>query len=283
MGPLMYHLVGGTGRTATTFIAAALNELDGIVGCHEGYVGSNHEATPALPLVNLENNQAYQDPGFAERVIVDKRSPQQLAAVFERYSAGTIVDVAYYNATIATALLAAYPSSRMVVVIRDAEAFVRSATQVDGEDHMPVGWPDPNKELSAREKFIAFGRIRPRRGSAEYACWKDWSAISRNIWLWRETNLCLLDAKTAYPDRVTLIDFSLLRQDRDEFWRQLLAGLDIPVDPGRIDHNCVHRFHNRKPDGKQVGAAKTWSEAERAQLDEAVTTIRSAWDQWRIQ
>lgn len=283
IGERMYHIVGGTGRTATTFIAAVLNELDGVVACHEGYIGSDHDATAALPLVNLENNRAYQDPLFAERVIRDKRSPEQLRAVADRFAARTIVDVAYYNATIAAAILAAYPSTRLVAVIRDAEAFVRSSTQVDGEDEMPVGWPDPDKKLSAREKFIAFGRIRPRKCSDEHRYWEDWSAISRNIWLWRETNLCLLDVKASYPDRVELIDFELLQHDRDEFWRQLLAGLDLSAGPEQINHALAKKFHNRKPEGKQVGPRESWLDTERAQLDEAVRTIRSVWDQWRTQ
>ena len=273
----MFHIIASTGRTATTFIAAVLNEIPGITACHEGYVGSDHEAEPLLPLINLENNLAYQKPETAGETVRQKRSKDAIADALVRCSSQTLVDVAYYNPTIAAALLDQHPELRMVGIIREPEGFVISATQMEGEDLLPVGWPDPAKELTDREKFIGFGRIRPRRGSEEANQWKDWSAIRRNVWLWRETNRLLAEAREKFPDRVTLIDFRLLKSHPDRFWERTFSGFAFRPKQ-KINHHLVKEFRNRKPGGAQIGPAETWTPDERAALELARAEYSGFWD-----
>lgn len=272
----MFHIVASTGRTATTSIAAVLNEMDGVTACHEGYIGSDHDAEHLLPLINLENNFAYQKPEEAEVIVADKRSERAIAEALEKTGASVLVDVAYYNPTICAALLRLHPAMRMVGIIREPEGFVISATQVEGEDTLPVGWPDPAKPLTDREKFIGFGRIRPRRSSPEWAEWKDWSAIRRNIWLWRETNRLLVEAKVEFPDRVTLIDFALLGDASGNFWERISAGLALSSKP-IVNHDTLNKFRNRKDGGIQIGKAESWTTDEREALAQADAEFRGFW------
>ncbi len=271
-----FHIIASTGRTATTFLAAALDTIDGVVACHEGYGGADKQADPILPLINLENALAYQDPQNAQRVVSEKRSPEVVESAARDAGAQILVDVAYYNPTICSAILELHPSARMVGIIRDAESFVRSATQVEGEDLLPVGWPDPAKALTDREKFIGFGRIRPPRRSAEGAGWKDWSAVRRNIWLWRETNLLLIAARDRFPDRVALIDFRQLKEQPEAFWLCIATTLNLPSVP-MVSEILTTSFANRKSTGYQIGPAADWTGAERAFLGEAQALVEEHW------
>jgi hypothetical protein len=271
---MRFHIVASTGRTATTYIAAVLNRVPGVVACHEGYVGSDKASTPLLPLVNLENAQAYRDPAHAAATVADKRDSAVLAGAIESAGAQTLVDVAYYNAMIGGAILAAHPASRMVAIVRDCEPFVRSSTAIEGEDLLPVGWPAPDKPLTPRERFIGMGRIKPRPGSAEAAEWPGWSATMRNIWLWRETNLALAGYRQTFGDRVAVIRFELLSTDPPEFWARLAAHIGVPP-PSSLDDAANGKFTNKKASGYQIGASDTWADCERNFLRVAVDEVES--------
>lgn len=273
---MAFHIIASTGRTATTFLAAALDTIHGVVACHEGYAGADKADDPLLPLINLENNVAYQSPEQAVSIVEAKRNEQVIADAMSRAECRVLLDVAYYNPTIAAALLDLHRDCRMLGIIRDCESFVRSATQMEGEDLLPVGWPDREKPLTDREKFIGFGRIRPRRGSEDAARWKEWSAIARNIWLWRETNLLLLGARDRFPDRVTLIDFALLKADPDRFWGDVTGHFNLPHLP-EISPKLTTSFVNTKATGYQVGPASGWTDQERSFLEEAEAAVRKRW------
>ena len=276
---MAFHFIASTGRTATTFIAAALDTIDGVAACHEGYRGSEHGDEPLLPLINLENALAFQKPESAAGVVSEKRSAKVVAAALEEAGAQVLVDVAYYNPTLATALLGEHENAAMVGIIRDCEKFVRSATQMEGEDDLPVGWPDPAKPLTDRERFISMGRIRPPRGSGEAASWKEWSAIRRNIWLWQATNDLILDAAESAPERSTILDFAMLKDDPDRFWGEIARTLRLPGVPV-LSNSLTDRFVNRKKTGYQVGPAEEWSAEERSALAAASAAIEGRMKRW---
>lgn len=273
---VQFDFVASTGRTATTFIASALNGFDGVAACHEGYLDGDKAAEPLLPLINLENAQAFTSPGAAQDAVAGKRSAEILAAAADAAGAARLIDVAYYNATLAHALLSAHPSARMLGLIRNCASFVRSATTLEGEDPLPVGWPDPAKTMSEREIFIEMGRIRPPRGSAAKSAWKDWSAVRRNVWLWEETNLLLCAAKEAYGARVSLVRFETFARDPASFWAHTARFFDLRSlkAEGRADRV------NKKPAGYQVGPVNTWAEGEQAAAHTSQTLIdeRASYD-----
>jgi len=269
---MTFDLVASTGRTATTFLASALNDLDDVCACHEGYAGSDKALDPLLPLINLENAQSYALPAAAARVVAAKRSPEVLTAAMAENGASRLIDLAYYNATLASALLRHHPDSRMIGIIRGCESFVRSATTLEGEDPLPVGWPDPAKPMTDREKFISMGRIRPRKGSPAKADWERWSAIRRNIWLWYETNLMLLAAQEEFPERVRLCRFETFKMAPRSFWVVVadLFDLKVVAEGPKTDHGHAR---NEKPAGYQVGPKSDWTIAEQTALERAQTII----------
>ena len=269
---MAFHFIASTGRTATTYIAAALNALPGVVACHEGYAGSDKDAEPLLPLINLENARAYQLPSSAEATVAEKRSPEIIADALAQSGAETLIDIAYYNPMFASAMLAAHPQAKMIGIIRDCESFVRSSTTLEGEDPMPVGWADPAKPLTRREEFIALGRIKPRRKTDDKAAWDGWSAIQRNIWLWRETNLRLIEAQSTFPERVLILPFERLKQDPQHFWDAIASHLDLPEISEKAHHG-KGKFTNTKAFGYQIEAAAAWSADERQLLHESVEQV----------
>ena len=272
---MKFDIIASTGRTATTYIATALSALPGVAAMHEGYCGADKDADPLLPLINLQNAAAFASPRAAEQTVGDLRNRHVLEDARKASGASHLIDVAYYNATIGPEILAQHPQSRMIGIIRDCEEFVRSSTTLQGEDPLPVGWPDAAKPLSDREKFIAMGRIRPARGSAEKALWADWSAIRRNIWLWRETNLRLCQAKATFGPRVALVDFRTFQTDEHRFWDLCATFLGVPAVP-QVAGNRSGKARNKKPFGYQIGPCDTWSAEEQAALSEARTTIKEA-------
>ncbi len=256
-----FDFVASTGRTATTYIATSLDTIDGIAACHEGYRGSDKDSDPVLPQINLENAQAYNSDAAASQVVNEKRSASEIKAALALTGQQRLIDVAYYNSMIGMELLQQLPDCRMIGIIRDCESFVRSCTTMTAEDPLPVGWPDPEKELTAREKFIGMGRIRPRRGSEEKAEWQGWSAIRRNIWLWQETNLRLCEAKSVFPDRVSLVRFDTFQNNPEKFWKHLASSFQLPSTPS-VAGSATTKAVNKKPFGYQVGPAEDWSPDE---------------------
>lgn len=269
---MSFHIIASTGRTATTYIAATLDALDGVAACHEGYRGSDKDSEPLMPLINLENARAYQIRSSVADVVAKKRSPKIVAEALAVAGENHLVDVAYYNPTIAEGLLEAHGEARMIGIIRKCEDFVRSATTLEGEDPLPVGWPEPTKPMSSREQFIALGRIKPRRGTDEAASWKGWSAIMRNIWLWRETNLMLAEAKNRFGDRVKMLSFSTFKEEPQAFWDTLTDHFRLPKIVAEMREG-KEIFTNKKAFGYQIGAAPSWTEEEQQFLIASVEQV----------
>lgn len=267
--------IGSTGRTATTFIAAVLNKLPGVLACHEGYPGSNKDQAPLIPLINLENRQAYLNPAAADDIVKSKRNIDLIKRLSPGDNFGLFIDVAYYNSMLAIALLKAHAQAKFIGIIRDCESFVRSATAMQGEDPLPVGWANSKKTLSPREKFISMGRIAPRPHTIEKGRWNDMSAIEKNIWLWRETNQVLIDASRAFPDRVALMRFELINIDKGTVFFSRIAD-HLGIDQDDMKQAVFARdekFQNKKPQGYQVAEARDWSALERQYLKDSVENI----------
>ncbi|MEM8686927.1 MAG: hypothetical protein AAGF81_06345 [Pseudomonadota bacterium] len=277
--PVQFDFVASTGRTATTFLASALNGFCGVAACHEGYLDGDKGQDALLPLINLENAQAFTSPGAAAQAVADKRSRQVIADAAQVAGAERLVDVAYYNSTLAHALLNAHPSARMLGVIRNCASFVRSATTITGEDPLPVGWADPDKPMSQREMFIEMGRIRPARQSAAKAEWKGWGAVRRNVWLWEETNLLLCAAKDAFPGRVSLVRFETFAREPAAFWAHTSAFFQLPEASAGVPAGRAEAV-NKKPAGYQIGPQESWAPADQAaaQKSQHVINERALYD-----
>lgn len=258
------HLVASTGRTATSFLAALFDQLPGVAACHEGHRGD--DAGPdLLPLINLENFQVYKDATRGPAVVAHKRSADVIAAAAASAGVAVVLDVAYYNAILGEAILAAHPTARMVGIVRDAASFVRSATWLAGEDPMPVGWPALDKPLSNRERFIGMGRLRPTAGE-DLAAWPSWSAIERNLWLWRATNARLLAAAERFPDRVTILDFGAFKASPLGFARRGVRGAGARR-PRRRRPRCGARRRRRAGPGAGQRACGRLPDCRRGALD----------------
>lgn len=273
----MIGIIGSTGRTATTFLADVYNQLENTVASHEGYEGSEKQQNPILPLINLENLTAYQHRDKAIAIAKEKRSSKIFDMTRREFNARHIIDVAYYNAIFASAILQINPSAKFAGIIRDCENFVRSSTTIEGEDLLPVGWPPAEKPLTQREKFISFGRIRPARDSEDGESWKKWSAIEKNIWLWKESNIRILETTEKYPERAKIYDFSDIKLDGEQNLLSKIAqhfGLPIEQLPNAIK-NAKSASENKKQQGYQIGSSDAWSKSEQLALKRASEFIRA--------
>jgi len=254
-----FAFAASTGRTATMFVASALNRLPRVTAYHEGHT-PDEQRTPVLPLINLQNRQAWSTTGHAQQVVHERRSRATLQSAAG--DARLLVDVAFYNAPIMAQLAAQFPTAPMLPIVRRCEGFVRSATIMEGEDLQPAGWPDPAKELTAREQFIELGRLRPQKATADADRWSDWSAIQRNIWLWHHVNRFLLDCARQLP-QASILRFEDLQHAPEEFWNACLIALDLAT--GENLASCVGRSSARvnARSSYQIGPLESWSADEK--------------------
>ena len=245
------------------FVAATLNTLPNVTATHEGHVIGD-QPSPKLPLINLHNRRAWHDPEYATRTAAALRSKETLADAAG--DASVFVDIAFNNAPFMEALSKQHPKSQFLAIFRRCEGFVRSATIVTGEDPQPAGWPDRNKPLTDREKFIGLGRLKPAKGSEDHACWNEWSAIQRNIWLWSRVNSHLLGFVNGGKARTKLL-FEDLVTDPGLFWGMFLTsiGENTPVNLGRCVEMSTRKTNQRT--AYQIGPVAEWSEAECALYD----------------
>ncbi|MBM3730815.1 MAG: sulfotransferase [Actinobacteria bacterium] len=274
----MFLAIASTGRTATSYIAEALNKVPGIAALHEGHLG-NDAGPDVLPMVNLDNFQCFKSASRAAEVVAAKRSTAVLDVARSELGVALLVDVAYYNSVLLDEILTQAPDAHGAIIMRDCESFVRSATWFTGTDPMPVGWPEPAKELDARERFIGMGRLRPHTGP-DVDAWPAWGGIERNIWLWRTTNTVLCDARERHPGRVHHIDFADFTRNPTAVLASLLATIGCPLGEsatGELERALVEaRSHqNERMGGYQAGPADTWTAGQRRLLAEAQMAIES--------
>lgn len=250
--------VASTGRTATMFLATTLNSLPEVYGLHEGHEPGN-PPTPRLPLINIQNREAWYDPAFAKQTVAKSRDVATISRAAGQ--AEVLVDVAFYNAPILMSLAEEHPDAALFVIFRRCETFVRSATIVSGEDRQPAGWPDRSKPLTDREKFISLGRLKPKPNSKEDAHWSEWSAIQRNIWLWHTVNSHLLNVANNRANCQTLF-YEDLVDDPVKFWTEFLHGLTLG-SASNIDH-CKARSAMKinQRTSYQVGEIGSWGDDE---------------------
>jgi hypothetical protein len=280
MTPNNLLFIGSTGRTATTFVAASLNRLPEMLACHEGHgFDKNKKNDPLIPLINIESRLVYEKKISGLNLVNDKRSFQVLSAVLKKYKKLIFCDVGYYNSVLGSYLIKIHKSAKFVGIIRDCKSFVRSATCISGEDKLPVGWPANTKPLSSREKFIKLGRLRPRSSDPYNKVWKNFTAISKNIWLWRETNMLLMDTKKRYPRRSLLISFETLSKQPDLFWAKMqkfLPSIDLST---LMSKNQVFNLNikNKKKGGYQIPAFEHWSNDEKKFANIAQKEIDLIW------
>jgi hypothetical protein len=280
----MFLAIASTGRTATSYIAEALNRVDHIAALHEGHLG-NDQGRDMLPMVNLDNFQCFKSAQRAHAVVADKRNVHVLGAAERELGVDLLVDVAYYNSVLLDQILAQVPTAHGAIIVRDCESFVRSATWFAGTDPMPVGWPDPAKTLDARERFIGLGRLRPFEGPDADA-WSAWGAVERNIWLWRTTNRLLCDAWEHHPDRVHFIGFKEFTSDPAGVLEALLDTIGSPLEVARRDQLEralveARMRQNERHGGYQVGTSEAWTAVQRQLLAEAETEIASRVEKMR--
>ena len=247
-----------TGRTATMFLATCLNRLTDVVGLHEGHL-PGERPLPRLPLINVHNRRAWHDPKYAARLVAEMRDVATLSAAAKQ--ARMLVDVAFYNAPLLTAIAERHSDASLFVIFRRCEGFVRSATVISGEDLQPAGWPDRAKPLTEREKFISLGRLKPRTGHEDHVSWSDWSAIQRNIWLWTTVNKHLHRFADANTNCHRLF-FENLVEGPDAFWTDFLQKLGL-FSPSTLS-KCIEfsRSKVNQRQSYQIGSISSWNAKE---------------------
>jgi hypothetical protein len=255
-----FAFFASTGRTATMFVAKTLNSLPDIFATHEGHVITENKS-PALPLLNFHNRKAWYEPDYAARTAAKMRSKDILLKAAGDTS--VFVDIAFNNAPFMDALATQHPSANFLAIFRRCEGFVRSATITAGEDTQPAGWPDRNKPLTDREKFVELGRLKPLRTGAFGDSWDGWSAIQRNIWLWTTVNSNLFDFIQKI-DAARGLYFEDLVNEPMTFWGMCLGaiGQNSPTNLERCVALSARKTNQRAT--YQVGPVATWSEAEYA-------------------
>ena len=231
-------------------------------------------------MINIESRLVYEKKISGLNLVNEKRGIQILSAALKKYKKIIFCDVAYYNSVLGDHLIKIHKNAKFIGIIRDCKSFVRSATCISGEDKLPVGWPKDTKPLSSREKFIKLGRLRPISSDPYNEEWKKFTAISKNIWLWRETNMLLMGIKKHYPSRSLLISYETLSKYPDLFWAKIQKFLPSIDLTSLISKNQIvdQNIKNKKKGGYQIPAFEQWSKDEKRFADLAQKEIDLIWN-----
>ena len=199
----------GSGRYGTMLLTNLLNSEKDTLCLHEGKVRNVEESgEQILEYLTLQNRMVYHDPSKAFEVLGKTRN--NISDILRSKDLDRIGDIAYFYAPFVHAIPEKFPNSKLIVVVRDGIEFVRSAITNEIPDPTPVGWLD-RKPINKLEKFISLGRLKHHSTNPIYNEWDSLSEISKNAWLWSETNKIIFQGiKSWTPDHVLVVRFEEL-------------------------------------------------------------------------
>jgi len=127
------------------------------------------------------------------------------------------------------------PASRFIHLVREPQAFVRSAMRRNWyQGAMYDDW-----------------RILPRAGTAEAGKWGEWSAFEKNIWLWQETNRCIREFCDGLGNKRYLRIYSEDFFGGDfEIIRKIFAFLGLTLPRKRRIEKVMSRKLNKQRKGE---------------------------------
>lgn len=232
----------GSGRVASMSLANALNTENRALCLHEGKVRDLEEAgEQVLPFLTLQNRRAYEFPEEAEGLFQQARGGMMEIGTARDLS--HFGDIAYNYSPFIICIAKSFPSAKVIFQIRDCLGFLISSTSLNAVDETPVGWPPADKPQSKVERFVALGRLQPRKGTEEAELWSSWSYLAKNIWLWAETNRLILDA----VDRLPALQVYRMRFER--FQADALAEYQAVRDfiglEGQLPPDAIRRLTER--------------------------------------
>lgn len=224
----MLFFGAGTGRCGTMALANALNAEPGGTCLHEGQIRRGVEAGEQwLPFLTLQNVLAYHEPERALDLFREARA--DMDQVRRQRGCEFLGDVAYNYPPFLSVIPRVFPAAKLIVVYRDGRHFVRSAYTDAVPDPMPVGWLDPERELSRRERYVALGRLRPRNSDEEGSAWEQTPPFERNAWLWAETNRLVHAGRGAWPtEQVLEVRFEAFFADPLAGYARVRDFLELP-------------------------------------------------------
>jgi len=200
-----------TGRTGTMTIARLLNLAP------EAYV--YHEPDLVLfPLGKLAYQSENQYKDYIKEVFLAAR---RILFKHSLCCGRGYGDAGNYNAFLGPIIADALPCSKFIHLIRLPTAFVRSA--------MRRKW---YQDATRYDRW----RIEPRENTKEAEKWDEWSALEKNIWLWKETNRYIRQFGEGISEErfLRVRSENLFRNDKDTINTIFdFLGLTLPK-PGKI-------------------------------------------------
>lgn len=234
----------GSGRCGTMAISNYLNTETGVTCLHEGKIRDMEEAGDQwLPFLTLQNFAAYKNPAQALPILQKTRS--MMPDLLKKHRLTALGDIAYNYAPFVGVIPQLFPKAKLLVMFRNGKNFVRSAYTKEAPDPTPVGWLD-DRELSAMERYIALGRLRPTEDndSIDPETWQEMTPLEKNAWLWSETNRLILQGLEQWnPKNVLRIKFEEFFSNPVSGYEQIRAFLQLP---GKIPQKA-QRLLNERP------------------------------------
>lgn len=249
----------GAGRCGTMTLANLINAEEGIAALHEGKF--RHRETPGdqwLPFLTLQNLRTYHDPETAISTLESMRSAQ-VAEIIKTHNLKALGDIAYNYAPFVAAIPRVFPDAKLIYIHRDGRDFVRSVLTDEVPDPTPVGWLD-RKPSDKVERYISLGRLRPRPTDPLNKTWSELSAISKNAWLWSETNRLILDGLEDWnPDNLLTLRFSEFFSNLETKYNVVREFLGITkAKPPQLEELMCRPINSRRR--RMLPAKEEWTD-----------------------
>ncbi len=249
-----YAFVVSTGRCGTTLLGILLNMANNVLALNEGQIrGEDLQGEQCLKAMTLQNLQAYKNPSTAEAILKQARF-EQIPLLLKKKQKTYYIEIAYYLAPFTAALWKVFPNSKLVFLYRDGRDFVQSVYTNQVPDPMPVGYIN-DRELTAVERFVAMGRLRPLERSVFFKQWSLMSPFQKNAWLWNETNRIILKQMKFWPKEL-VFSIKMERLLQPEALHNLLQFLEIDD----IEYGVIKRLLKQKINKREGKILPHWGQ-----------------------
>ena len=224
----MFFFGVNTGRVGSFHLSKIINSEKNFICLHEGKeipknlikVNKKKQKTMLRHLADY-NFPCYVNNKKLRSMIIKYRKKPTL-----KFKKKRIGDIAYYNAVFLPELIKIFRNAKFIFQIRNFKDFVKSCVS-SNNDFAPVGWKDAKLSKTKIEKYLDLMRLKPKKRIKNFPEWEKWDSISKNMWLWHETNRLILKHYTKHKDRFFVLKTEDFKEDPINNYSRLRKFLGI--------------------------------------------------------
>jgi hypothetical protein len=263
----------GSGRCGTMAFSNFLNSENNSICLHEGKIRQKESSkNQVLPFLTLQNYYSYENPNTAFDTFAKTRS--MIPDLCDDMQCSYFGDIAYNYAPFVGEIPKLFPGAKLIYFYRNGIEFVRSVITDQIPDPTPVGWLN-RKMHNKVERFISLGRLRPSKENELFSTWKSLSEISKNAWLWSETNSLILTGIEKWPENlVHKVCFEKFKNNPLEEYKKVRSFLGLSNEMSQLTQSLFKSPINNRS-CKVLPKYKDWTPEMKSDFNQLAGNMMS--------